>query len=291
MEDNVANQKVANYILRDRGHRVDIAENGKEALRITEQVHYDVILMDVQMPVMNGLDATVAIRQRETSREQRADAATTRSLLAAPRVGRVPIIAMTAHATPSDRLRCQAAGMDGYLCKPVKREELVAAVEQWGSAGKVGSPAEDASPAEDKSRSAGESRQFSAEGAAPFNLRQAMVRLDGNFKLFQEMVGYFFNDVLERLPEIRSAAARGDLAALADKAHWFKGTVLFLGAPAASSALDRVETLSRAGDRCGASAAVESLDVEVVRLAEALRRFVPEAAETAACASPPTGTP
>ena len=273
VEDNLANQKLANYVLRTRGHRVDNAANGKEAVEITEQIRYDVILMDVQMPIMNGLDATAAIRKRE-------------SLGAAGR--RVPIIAMTAHATPSDRARCKTAGMDGYLCKPVKREELVAAVEQLGP---IGNTADSVAEPSTAPQEAGPPRaiqhgaiqhdafqHFADLDGSPINLRQAMVQLDGNFKLFCDMAKYFFNDVLDTMPEIRSAATRGDLDTLADKAHWFKGTVLYLGAAAVTSALDRLESLSRAGDRTGATAAVETLEAEVVRLAAALRRFVPETA-------------
>ena len=117
MEDNLANQKLAAYILRERGHLVEIAENGKEAIRLASQTRYDVILMDVQMPEFNGLEATAAIRNREWGGR------------------RIPIVAMTAHALQSDRDRCLAAGMDGYLCKPVKREELIEAVDVDGGKG------------------------------------------------------------------------------------------------------------------------------------------------------------
>ncbi len=261
VEDNIANQKLANYVLRDRGHHVDNAVNGKEAVEITEQSHYDVILMDVQMPIMNGLDATAAIRKRENGRS------------------RVPIIAMTAHATPSDRARCKAAGMDGYLCKPVKREELVAAVEQLGPLGNAAVPVAETSTSPEEAGPQSAIEPGADLDGSPIDLRQAMVRLDGNFKLFRDMARFFFNDAIERMPEIRSAAACGDLETLADKAHWFKGTVLYLGATAVTSALDRIERLSRAGDRAGATAAVEALEAEVVRLAAALRRFVPESAD------------
>ena len=101
VEDNPANQKLATYILQDRGHVVEIAGDGQEAIYLTEQNRYDVILMDVQMPGMNGLEATAAIRKREDGGS------------------RVPIIAMTAHAMKGDRERCLAAGMDGYLSKPI----------------------------------------------------------------------------------------------------------------------------------------------------------------------------
>ena len=129
VEDNPANQKLATYILQDRGHVVEIAGDGQEAIYLTEQNRYDVILMDVQMPGMNGLEATAAIRKREDGG------------------GRVPIIAMTAHAMKGDREQCLAAGMDGYLSKPIDGHEMIALVETLAAgspsvaAGAVSSPA------------------------------------------------------------------------------------------------------------------------------------------------------
>jgi PAS domain S-box-containing protein len=111
VEDNPANQKLATYILQDRGHLVEMAGDGQEAVVLTEQNRYDVILMDVQMPEMNGLEATAAIRKREGAGR------------------RVPIIAMTAHAMKSDREQCLAAGMDAYLSKPINGHEMIALVE------------------------------------------------------------------------------------------------------------------------------------------------------------------
>ena len=117
VEDNPANQKLARYILQDRGHVVEVVDSGQEAVRATAQNAYDVILMDVQMPGMDGLEATVAIRNRENGD------------------GRVPIIAMTAHAMKDDRDRCLAAGMNGYLSKPVNAREMLGLVETLAEKG------------------------------------------------------------------------------------------------------------------------------------------------------------
>ncbi|MGA2259621.1 MAG: ATP-binding protein, partial [Thermoguttaceae bacterium] len=105
VEDNPANQKLAAYILRDRGHFVEIADDGQKAIRLTEQTRFDVILMDVQMPEMNGFEATAAIRERALGGR------------------RIPIIAVTAFALKGDRERCLAAGMDTYISKPIQRGE------------------------------------------------------------------------------------------------------------------------------------------------------------------------
>ncbi len=126
VEDNPANQKLATYILRDRGHTVEIAGNGQEAICLTEQNRYDVILMDVQMPEMDGLEATAAIRKRE--------AAGGRSEAAGGK-GATPIIAMTAFALKGDRERCLAAGMDAYISKPIQREEMIESIERFAGKG------------------------------------------------------------------------------------------------------------------------------------------------------------
>ncbi|MBI4872497.1 MAG: PAS domain S-box protein [Candidatus Riflebacteria bacterium] len=124
VEDNPANRKLASYILKHRGHTVEAACDGREALRLTEKVEYDVILMDVQMPGMDGLEATAAIRKREAG------------------VRRVPIVAMTAHAMKDDCERCLEAGMDGYLAKPVNAKAMIDLVESLargdGSGAQVG---------------------------------------------------------------------------------------------------------------------------------------------------------
>jgi signal transduction histidine kinase/CheY-like chemotaxis protein len=113
-EDNAVNQKLVVRLLEKRGHRVTVTTNGREALAALEQDNFDVVLMDVQMPEMDGFEATAAIRVREQS------------------IGRhLPIIAMTAHAMRGDQERCLAAGMDGYISKPIRVQELIALLEPF----------------------------------------------------------------------------------------------------------------------------------------------------------------
>jgi two-component system sensor histidine kinase/response regulator len=111
-EDNVVNQRLAARLMEKRGHTVVIVSTGREALVALAQEPFDLVLMDVQMPDMDGLEATTAIRgwEQETSIH-------------------VPIIAMTAHAMQGDAERCLAAGMDGYVSKPIKPEDLYAAID------------------------------------------------------------------------------------------------------------------------------------------------------------------
>jgi CheY-like chemotaxis protein/anti-sigma regulatory factor (Ser/Thr protein kinase) len=114
VEDNLVNQRVVRRMLETDGHRVEVASHGREALAALERRHFDVILMDCQMPGMDGYEATAAIRRLE--------AATNR---------RIPIIAFTAHAMRGDRERCMAAGMDDYLVKPIQREQLRRVLRRW----------------------------------------------------------------------------------------------------------------------------------------------------------------
>ena len=116
-EDNAINQKLALRLLEKRGHSVVIANNGKEALARLDEDIFDLILMDIQMPEIDGLEATAIIREREKRKG-----------------GHLPIVAMTAHAMKGDKERCLEAGMDDYVSKPIKPAELFAAIERFGSA-------------------------------------------------------------------------------------------------------------------------------------------------------------
>jgi CheY-like chemotaxis protein len=112
-DDNVVNQRVAEGLLTRRGHHVTVVSNGREALMALDREHFDLVLMDVQMPELGGFETTAAIRASERLTG-----------------GRIPILAMTAHALNGDRERCLAAGMDGYLSKPIEARALYAAVEE-----------------------------------------------------------------------------------------------------------------------------------------------------------------
>jgi len=115
-EDNLVNQKVAERLVAKRGHSVVVVGNGREALAALEQQQFDLVLMDVQMPEMDGFDATAAIRAREKSTGIH-----------------LPIVAMTAHALKGDEQRCLDAGMDGYLSKPIKFQELTNVLDTYGA--------------------------------------------------------------------------------------------------------------------------------------------------------------
>jgi CheY-like chemotaxis protein len=113
-EDNAVNQRLATRLLEKRGHRVTVANNGHEAIALAEQTSYDLVLMDVQMPLVDGLEATRTIRIREMQTG-----------------AHLPIVALTAHAIKGDQERCEEAGMDGYLAKPIRPEELDAVLQRY----------------------------------------------------------------------------------------------------------------------------------------------------------------
>jgi len=222
-EDNPVNQLVAARILESRGHAVVVAHNGREAVDALEpgaNAPFDVVLMDVQMPEMDGLDATAAIRAREAASG-----------------GHVPIVAMTAHAMEGDRERCLAAGMDGYVTKPVEADRLVEAVE-------------------------------SAAGA--FDPRRAAMRLGGDRRLLVEMLELFLADCPALVSTVGKAIDASDGAALRSAAHALKGSVANFAAPRPLEAARRLEKMGIDGNLSGAAAALRELE-------DALDEFLKEA--------------
>jgi signal transduction histidine kinase/CheY-like chemotaxis protein/HPt (histidine-containing phosphotransfer) domain-containing protein len=221
VEDHLPSQKLATYILEERGHMVEVAGSGQHALTLTQGKRYDVILMDVQMPDMGGIEATAAIRAREGNHR------------------RVPIIAMTAYAMQSDRERCLAAGMDGYLAKPIEKNQLIATVERL-----AGSVIEGVS----QETSADSRPELSMPSKAPtFNADLALERCYNQPRLLQEMIEYFQAEVDSLLPQMHSALEKCDWNTFGHLGHRLKGTLVYLGAEPAVEAAQRAESLERHG--------------------------------------------
>ncbi|MBN9523317.1 response regulator, partial [bacterium] len=235
-EDNAVNQKLAVRLLEKRGHRVAVAGNGREALAALGRERFDAVLMDVQMPEMDGFAATAAIR----AREQVAG-------------GHLPVIAMTAHAMKGDRERCLAEGMDGYVTKPLRAEDLFAALEEL-AAGEADSGAAPAPP----------------PPAAVINRVTALERAGGDEGLLRELVGLCLDETPKLMAEIRGAVAGGDGAKLQLSAHALKGAVATFGADETAAAALRLEEMGRAGRWDGADAALTALEAAVARLGPAL---------------------
>ena len=221
---------------------------------MAEQNRYDVILMDVQMPGMDGLEATTAIRKREE------------------RHRRVPIIAMTAHAMKGDRERCLAAGMDGYLSKPVNAQEMIGLVESLacGAAPMTQLAAATPSPAETSPQAT----------AVVFNPEEALSRCFNSQDMVREMIQCFFDEVDNLFPQMRAALEKGDLVEVGRLGHRMKGTVVYLGAEPAKEAALRVERFckSSGGTPSEAEEAINALEHECIVLKAALSEH-PLAAE------------
>jgi PAS domain S-box-containing protein len=242
-EDNPVNQTVARRTLEKWGHSVLVVNNGKEALEALGQQEFDVVLMDIEMPEMDGLQAVAALRQRERGAHQH-----------------LPVVAMTAHAMKGDRERCLAAGMDAYVSKPVQVRELEDVIEKFSR---------DREPA---AAPASPATEPPAERAV-FDRARALEYASGNEELLQEIAAIFLNHSPKVLEEIRSAIAVGDSKTLERAAHTLKGSVSVFGADAARVAAQKLENLGRESSADGAEACCAALEAEVAQLSRELAAF------------------
>ncbi|NOZ27177.1 MAG: PAS domain S-box protein [Chloroflexi bacterium] len=215
-EDNIVNQKVALRLLERMGYRADVAANGLEVLQSLRRQPYDVILMDVQMPEMDGLEATRRIRQLWDADCQ------------------PYIIAMTAHALREDRDRCLAAGMDDYISKPVRVEELSAALQRGAQRRKEEPPAEP--PKEEEEQGPALDR----------NTLQQFRETMGEETL-QELIASYLEEAPQLLAQIREALAQGDAPTVQRAAHTFKSTSALFGATRLANLCKEVEFMGREG--------------------------------------------
>jgi signal transduction histidine kinase/DNA-binding NarL/FixJ family response regulator len=255
VEDNIVNQQVAAGLLGRRGHLVSIAQNGREALTQLDEETVDLVLMDLQMPVMGGLDATAAIRAREkgTGRHTR-------------------IVAMTAHAMAADRERCLAAGMDGYLSKPIEPHMLFAAVEGGAAANAAAAAAVAAIPA-------------SIDGRGTFDEDALHRRLSGNRDLMTDVIRVFLEDLPMRMAAIHEAVSSRDANALGAAAHALKGAAGNLSAGGLFEAARVLERVATESHMDAAEAAWRQLSVEASHVIGHLRRYGPSTTEPTACES------
>ena len=244
-EDNVVNQTLAVHLLRAAGHQVTVAATGVEAVDGYTHGVFDVICMDLQMPDMDGFEATAAIRRIEAGCG-----------------GHIPIIALTAHAMAGDRERCLDASMDGYVAKPIRRAELLAEIARV--TGSVGAPAEPppAAPAE----------------AAGAPMSGATLRFQDDEAMLRELAEVFLEDHPARLAEIRAALAEGDASRLTRAAHTLKGSVGVLCEDGPFVSARELEMAARAGDLRGAAQIAATLEQQIDLLGRDLAaRVVPAA--------------
>ncbi|MEN6498459.1 MAG: response regulator, partial [Thermoguttaceae bacterium] len=259
VEDTPANQKLVHYLLSNRGHTVVVAENGRESLDRLTAEDFDLVLMDVQMPEMDGFQATAAIR-----------------VLPDARKARIPIVAMTAHALRGDAERCLAAGMDSYLSKPIDGHELIALVERLSGA-ECPTIEDGGQLAREGTMSSTSAAQKTSEPAsedagteAVFDLGEAVRRCFDNLDMFQKMVGCLFDESDPLVAQMMAAIEHNDAASLAATVHRLKGTVVYLGAKPTADVTLRIEQLAKAGDMPKAAEVIDELDRQLKHLKEAL---------------------
>jgi signal transduction histidine kinase/DNA-binding response OmpR family regulator len=244
-EDNAVNRRLAVLLLQKQGHTVTTVETGVAVLDALNQHPYDLMLMDVQMPEMDGIKATAAIRAQEQLKG-----------------GYLPIIAMTAHAMKGDPERCIAAGMDGYIAKPIQIQELLSTIENV--------------------RNRSTTVSISQPNSIPMDLvidRAAMLTaVEGDMELLCELVALFLHDYPQRTAELREAIAMEETRAVARIAHTLKGALSSLGACDASAAAHSLEQVGWSGDLAQVSLAYAMLENEMQRLIPLLTSLIQEAA-------------
>jgi two-component system, sensor histidine kinase and response regulator len=243
VEDSLANQKVALALLSGAGHTIVVANHGQEALTILETQKFDVILMDVQMPVMDGLEATAAIRASETAIDEHQ-----------------PIVAMTAHAMSGDRQRCLDGGMDEYVTKPVHPESLFKAIAaamniDYGTASYSGI------------LKAGPTEKL-VDWTGPLS------QLRGDHAVLKEITESYISETRENLPKLAEAIAADDAPLSHRLAHTVKGAMRFFHAKTAQQVGLDLENLAGTGDLTSASELFEQFKSEVDRVLPILERFV-----------------
>ncbi|HLJ97569.1 MAG TPA: response regulator [Gemmataceae bacterium] len=230
-EDNAVNQKLVVRLMERAGHHVVVAENGRQAVALLEAQSVDLVLMDVQMPDMDGFEATAAIRRKEAATG-----------------GHVPIVAMTAHAMKGDRERCLAAGMDGYVAKPIQARELFAALDQLLPAVCPGEASD--TPA--------------SEGDPDWS--GALQKVGGDHALLQELVRVFLDEWPKWQRALCQALVAGDSAQVRRLAHTVKGALGQFEAARAAEVAEQLESIGRGADLRQAGDVYARLEAEIGRL-------------------------
>jgi two-component system sensor histidine kinase/response regulator len=245
-EDNAVNQAVILRLLRKMGHAPVPAQTGKEALSFAAAEQFDVAFMDVQMPEMDGLAATAAIRESEKKSGVH-----------------LPIFAMTAHAMTGDRERCLEAGMDGYITKPLRFSDIERTL-----ASLTGSPETSGQPVVIAQAIAQgiENALAPAAAAAFWNRAEALERVQGDEKLFEEVCQIFLEEAPKLLWRLQQAIAAGDAEEVMRAAHSLKGQSSYLSASRTFQVARELEEMGRRQNLSGAGDRLAVLEREMAGL-------------------------
>ena len=244
-EDVPINQELARIMLEKSGHSVTIAANGAEAVRLFQARQFDLIFMDMQMPEMDGLQATRAIRALE-----------------AEGGGHIPIIAMTANALESDREKCRKAGMDDFLPKPLRRDILQKTMARF--AGKTGVPCSAPPPVSPETPE-----------LPPFDREDLLERLGGNDALLPKFVGMFVASIAEPLQRLKAAVACGNQDDIHRMAHTIKGSAANIGAPRIMNAAALLDEMAKSGELLDSPRQLACLESECDLFRSAVHDLLP----------------
>lgn len=238
VEDHEINQRLVVDLLGYQNHVVCCAENGKVALEILENKHFDLILMDMQMPIMDGYETIGRIREKEVDTH-------------------TYIIAMTAFAMDGDRERCLAVGADDYLSKPIKPREFLDLISHLNK--------------NDKPVPALQALDETNEPEVVFDAEKTLKRFMGKQELFDQVVVMFLDRYKKHLSDIEKAILSENAEQVCHTAHAFKGAIGNFGTQIAFEAALQIEEMGRSDNLEQVSEAYEKLKVEIERLVEALR--------------------
>ena len=253
-EDNITNQQVAQGILKKLGLSADVVANGREAIDALKTLPYDIVLMDVQMPVMDGLEATRQIRNHRS-------AITNRS---------IPIIAMTAHAMLGDKENCIEAGMDDYVTKPVSPRTLAEALEKW-------LPEETGIQESEVRRQNEETRNAESEPHSSLIWDRAgmLERLMGDEELAGTILQGFLMDIPRQIEALQGYLDAGDAAGAERQAHTIKGASANMGGEALRALASELEQAGKAGDIESIKARMDGLAASFAELKQTMKGDTP----------------
>ncbi|MBW3619698.1 MAG: response regulator [Actinobacteria bacterium] len=252
VEDNPANQLVGSRLVEKLGHRVDVVGDGQEALEALRRRRYDVVLMDCQMPVMDGYDATRRLRREEQGTDRH-----------------TAVIAMTAGVTLEDRDRCIEAGMDDFVAKPVRPEAVGAALSRWLP------PVGDAPSVPREGPDAGTGDPTGVPAAIDPERWQLLREVLDDDDALHAFVTAFLTDVPARLADLRTSVGAGDAETVRTASHRIRGSAMNLGADRLADLCDELEQDARSGDLSRARALAAAAGTELDRVVAELQRRDP----------------
>ncbi|MCS7091137.1 MAG: response regulator [Verrucomicrobiota bacterium] len=266
-EDNLINQKVALRLLQQLGYRADVAQNGVEALAALERQPYDLLFMDLQMPEMDGLTATRAIRERQKSANP------------LPHFNkRIVIVAMTASAMQSDRERCLAAGMDDYLAKPIRPYDIRQVMERWG-------PVFQSSTAAASNPEPAEPESGKTDPAVDFD--RLMEFAEGDLNNVRELTTLYVEQTTQQLSQLQAALAAGNAAEVRRVAHSCAGASATCGMRRITPLLRRMEASAEAGNLSELPGLLAEIEHEFQEIQQQLRTWLASQPDSSAS----TGSP